>query len=373
MQKVFGAVVAVLVLFFVTGCDFGSSQPQTGDNNQPLDTLYAYDDFAELCLVGQRCYTIESEGNRAVAMNDLNGDGIWDAVIGTEDGPNKLCLGDQLGGLTCENLNDEITTTTGVVFGDLNGDEHLDLVLSNSTQSQICINNGEASFTCQAISDEETGSRSVALGDLNADGNLDVVFASAGPNLVCINNGVAVFDCQNVSDDNFSNGGVALGDLNGDGVLDAVFASVDQPNQSCIGAGNGQFTCQDLGESAGKSNAVALGDFIEDEQGNDNAPILDMAFAATDGYSICTGNGNGGIASCQSETNNVNNIGIASGDLNGDGELDIILLREKSTTRVCSGDGTGKFNCRTRNFQNANGAYSVAMGRFAPYIESEPD
>lgn len=372
MQKVFGAVVAGLVLFFVAGCDFGSSQSQTGDNNQPLDTLYAYDDFAELCLVGQRCYTIESKGNRAVAMNDLNGDGIWDAVIGTENGPNKLCLGDQLGGLTCENLNDEVNSTTGVVLGDLNGDEHLDLVLSNNTQNQICINSGEASFTCRAISDEVTNSRGMALGDLNADGNPDVVFANAGPNHACINNGAAVFECQRVNDDSHNNGGVALGDLNGDVVLDAVFVSVDQPNQSCIGNGNGRFTCQDLSESAGKSNAVALGDFIEDEQSN-GAAILDMAFAAIDGYSICTGNGHGGIASCQNETNNVNNIGVVSGDRNGDGELDIILLREKSTTRVCSGDGTGKFNCRTRNFQNANGAYSVAMGRFAPYIESESD
>lgn len=378
MRRVYEIFFIGVVLFFVMGCgEIEKPKSPAELEAYQLDVLFAQADAGELCLVVAGiqfgCRPVDSANNLSVAMDDLNGDGVLDAVFGTENAPNTICLGGQLGGLSCMNLNETVTTTVGVAMGDVNGDKHLDLVMANESQNHVCINNGEATFECRALSDLSANSRSVALGDLNADGNLDVVFANVGANHVCINNGAGAFSCRDVNEATHNNTSVALGDLDGDTVLDIVFMSVDQPNQACISNGAGRFNCRNLSEGPGKSNAVTLGNFIEENRGEDEAPILDMVIAATDGYYVCTGDGQGGIASCNETINNVNTTGMTSGYLNGDDHLDVVFVRSSGPSRICVGDGAGKLRCRTHNFQNASGASGAVMGRFAPYLGSESD
>ncbi len=382
MHRVFEVGFVGLLLVFMVGCgEIEKPRSQIEIEAYQLDILFVQADHAELCMAGAGyqlgCRNVDSSNNRAVAMDDLNGDDVLDAVFGTDNSPNTLCLGGQLGGLSCDNLNLESTTTLSVSIGDLNGDEHLDLIFGNEGANQFCLNNGEASFTCRNLETSDLPTRSVALGDLNLDGNQDIVFANEGTNQVCINNGAATFVCQNVGDTSDVNGGVGLGDLNGDTFLDAVFVSVDQPNQTCLGNGSGEFVCKNLGDSAGKANSIALGDFVEevgeDVGEEDQLPVIDLVIAATDGYYVCTGDGSGGISSCKEEINNVNTIGMTSGYLNGDNHLDVVFVRETGPSRICVGDGAGKLRCRTHNFRNSTGAYGVAMGRFAPYLGIETE
>jgi len=378
MRRVFEVGMVVIVLFVAIGCEeIEKPRSQAELAAYQLDVLFAQADHAELCLVVSGiqfgCREVDSINNRAVAMDDLNGDGVLDAVFGTANSPNSLCLGGQLGGLKCTDLNLETNTTLGVNMGDLNGDEHLDLILANDGINQFCMNNGEASFTCQNLSDEAVPSLSTALGDFNGDGNLDMVFANEGANQLCINDGSAAFDCKNIGEVDHVNGSVAVGDLDGDTFLDAVFVSVDQPNQSCLGNGAGTLTCKNMGDGAGQSNSLLLGDFIEEELEEDQMPVLDMVIAMTTGFNICTGDAAGGIASCKEEVNNVNTIGMTAGYLDGDEHLDVVFVRETGPSRICVGDGAGKLRCRTHNFRNDSGGYGVAMGRFAPYKDVDAD
>lgn len=111
-----------------------------------------------------------------VAAGDINGNGLVDLYFARIDGSNKLY--ENLGGFRFRDVTDEAGValeehrSTGVVFADVNGNGHLDLLVTAvKGENVLYLNDGEGNFTKQEESGlgEAKGSMTMALADVNGN------------------------------------------------------------------------------------------------------------------------------------------------------------------------------------------------------------
>ncbi|MFH5834338.1 FG-GAP-like repeat-containing protein [Halalkalibaculum sp. DA384] len=116
-----------------------------------------------------------------VAVGDIDGDGLSDLYFARLDGPNKLYK--NLGNFKFKDITDkagvghEEYNSTGVAFVDVNGNGHLDLLITSLTDgNSLYLNNGKGSFELKEDSGlgESKGSHSMAFADINGNGLLDM-------------------------------------------------------------------------------------------------------------------------------------------------------------------------------------------------------
>jgi hypothetical protein len=207
----------------------------------------------------------------ALALADLNGDGRLDIVTGNV-GTNTLSvvLADGLGGYAAAISIPAGIQPVSLALGDVNGDGTVDIIAGNDNFSgpgsvTVALNDGHGGFSTTTVPVVQDPF-SVALGDLNGDGHLDLVVSSGvseGTVDVLLGDGLGGF--TRVPGAPFATGQVplcvALGDLNGDGLLDIVVANTFDSNLALLfGDGHGAFTAQTLVAIGPFPRSVALAD-----------------------------------------------------------------------------------------------------------------
>ncbi len=317
--------------------------------------LFASDNFDEYDQVGN--------GITDVVTGDLNNDGNPDLVTANQDSNSvSILLGDGNGNFSPLNAADNNiivgASPESVVLADLNNDGELDLVTANASDNSVSVllNNG-LSFN---RSDYTVGNNpvSIAVGDLNNDGQLDLVSANRGDEeilddssaSVLLNLGNGTFNSQ--PDSSFAVGespvSVALGDFNSDLVLDLVAASADEGKVSLLsGNGDGTFSLQSELVVGANLSSMSIGDLDSDGQLDLLVTNLgSLAIAGDERLSVLFGDGEGNLINRLSfASDNGLEIGAALGDLNGDGDLDLIEFDTGSATstlsvRLNNGDGS---------------------------------
>lgn len=243
------------------------------------------------------------------------------------------------------------TAAQDAALGDFNGDGKIDMYMSSG---QVTLGNGDGTFSGpQTYS--SFGLSFLETIDLNGDGKLDVISdgSGAGEIVVVLGNGNGSFKAAAT----YLTGGtdsrrLAFGDYNGDGKLDVATAGVlDQTYSVLLGNGDGSFK---RGTSfAGVSgaglgiSAITTGDLNGDG-------ILDLASSGDDNLiQIALGNGNGTFrapVSYQSggASNSADDIRLA--DFNRDGILDAVTASWRSpngTINVFLGNANGTFKSAT--------------------------
>ena len=236
------------------------------------------------------------------------------------------------------------TPTWNIGLADLDGDGDLDAVFSNgqTSDSQVWLNDGDGFFTDTGQQLGQFG-HGVNVGDLDGDGDPDLLINThrdSAPSRVYLNNGNAVFEELVGAFDTNIGFKVDLHDLDGDGDLDAIGEAVSAVNVYW-NDGAGYFTDSELSFPL----TTIWGDL--DSDGDMDVLIKEDGI----GYSVRLNDGANNFNTYWNHTDRAAMaIGdMALGDVDSDGDLDAIItnghhaVSTSHSTLVFFNDGTGQF------------------------------
>ena len=215
-----------------------------------------------------------------------------------------------------------------IVLGDLDNDGDLDLILTGSYNSKVYKNDGIGNFTFDADIIPGVRMSRVALGDIDNDGDLDLILIGYSGgwrySKVYKNNGTGSFTFDANIAPGVRSGGIALGDIDNDGDLDLILTGYSGALNSKVYENNGTGSFIFDADITPEVNfsSIALGDI-------DNDGDLDLILTGYWGgwrYSkVYKNNGTGSFIFDADITPGVRDGSIALGDIDNDGDLDLIL------------------------------------------------
>jgi len=309
-----------------------------------------------------------SGGAGSMVLSDVNGDGKADIVLGP--GRVLLGLGDGTFAAEVDSPPAGVAGLSVVAVGDFTGDGKLDILGTSSNWVGVLVGSGEGTFGVGTSSLPAGGyPNSLALGDLDHDGNLDIVTAkgAAGTIGALLGKGDGTFAAN--TDFAAGNGlsSIVLGDLDGDGKLDV--AGVNGTTVGVLlGRGDGSFGAAAFHDTTAELvTALALGDVNGDGK-------LDVVTANSQGHgetgyrgtvSVLLGTGSGKLATHVDYAVGDDPEGVALGDVNGDGKLDIVVANTGVdfdwSVGVLLGKGDGTFSGEAE-ISGGLGPNAVALG-----------
>lgn len=291
-----------------------------------------------------------TNGYYNMAFSDFNGDGDMDVtcVIGSGPAGALVYTGDGAGNWANQSNGLPVSGSyTDMATGDLDSDGDMDLVFGDTNNGNVFTNDGVSplSWTQENSPGPWYG---VALGNVNSDSFPDIVAGTWSGVMVWTSNGKQTGSFVWTPDvtglpNTGQYYGVALGDIDNDMDMDLV--SANSAGSGVIaytgnGGAGGSMVWSPAGNglpTSGSYNDVKLGDVNND--GN-----LDIVATSPSGIYVWTGDGGSG-GSCDWEANSTNlpttydYWGLALGDLNQDGDLDIIAANFSGGVGVWLGNG----------------------------------
>jgi hypothetical protein len=318
---------------------------------------------------------ITGGGPNSVIVGDFNGDGKSDLALacGVDNTVNVL-FGNGDGTFGAFKAYTVVGSPDGLAAGDFNGDGKLDLVTSNhqfeSNAVSVLLNNGKGTFTAPQMFLADQNPVAVTVGDFFGSGKLGLVVADNATSDVSLlpGNGNGTFIAPRSFSVGNKPGPLVTADFNGDGLADLAvahtFVGSGSPTTINILLNNGDGTFRNsINLDTGKA---ALGMVVGDFNGDGKA---DIAISTADSgnnpvIAVFLGNGNGTFKKpIDSPSTNLLD-GLAVGDFNGDGKLDIVgASGGANVLDVMLGNGNGTFGAAT-NWGSFSDPISVTVADF---------
>ncbi|HZU87106.1 MAG TPA: VCBS repeat-containing protein, partial [Anaerolineaceae bacterium] len=305
---------------------------------------------------------------RSLALGDLNGDGLLDVVskeINTNTSSGYLFIYFNTGsGSFASPVQISTTFSTNLLARpallDIDLDSDLDIIFSMQGKQIVFLNDGAGNFFSGEVNCDAPPANAFCFArsadyitdftvvDLENDGDLDLAAVlSNNSNILYINDGSANLPRSSgvqVNDIDTQPASLALGDLNGDGWLDVV-----------AGTENGAAIFTNLDGSLTLNQDLASGENYQDihlaDLDNDND--LDILASLANNRLVVFFNNSGNFLSGGLDCGNSNvtclgnpgdkNINAAIGDMDGDGDLDILANRSLGDRMLYLNDGSGGF------------------------------
>ncbi len=242
-----------------------------------------------------------------------------------------------------------LRATNQIGLGDFDGDGDLDVVFSNMAldNSQILLNDGNGRFddTGQELT---RGGHGVGIGDLDGDSDLDLFMTCAGfddgereydrRSKVYLNDGTGGFtdSGQDLGDSVPSGNSVDLFDYDADGDLDAFVTYYQLPDKVYLNDGEGRFF----------DSGVTMPENVDWADLDSDGDVDMFVRSPGEGFRTLLNDGDGNFSDTWAfEDTTFQRVLAHLGDINGDGEVDVIIThgrREGSyPTRLFLNDGSG--------------------------------
>ncbi|MDV7340679.1 cadherin-like domain-containing protein [Terasakiella sp. A23] len=303
---------------FASTPNYRSVQLADVDNDGDLDAILSQNNINQTVVrlndgtgtLGSENVIFASQGHTAAA--DFDGDGDADFVSAS-------------GGVHISNGNGTFTagfvpiTGTNVGTADIDNDGDMDIVIVGGTTDKIYKNDGAGNFTDtgQTLGTADQG---IGFGDFDGDGDLDMfIGGGSGQNEIWSNDGTGAYALSATISmtDAYNNTGmqaykVEIADFNGDGHLDVWTTNRYGGNILLTNDGVGNLTFTNAGTFGPASNSGGP-DTANDREGS------------------------------------------SSGDLDGDGDIDVITNRWDGVDEIWINDGSGNFTD-----VNSGATYTVA-------------
>lgn len=333
----------------------------------------------------------------AFRFGDLNGDGLQDFVqvnggVEPSDTQNNVVFlnrPDRPGFFAARALPDGPSGTmnhASVDLGDVDQNGTLDVLVAGSRGGVLYTNDGRANFSVAGFTSTLSrlgGSFDAKFADLNRDGFLDIVYleignaagvgepARNGPDHVFLGGRGGVFnERQAAFPETFSvhDHRMGIADFNGDGNLDVAIVvdshyTPQPPHRLLLGNGDGT-----LRMSNAPSLSGIFGDIFGIQAGDFNGDGRPDLFLAVEGAVI----GQGGCGLRIVGQRNVllltdssgslvdrsdllpadadPSIGVAAYDIDGDGDLDLVVVNYGRDSKIYVNEGNGRFHDASASF-----------------------
>ena len=306
--------------------------------------------------------SVNGELSEAVAIADLNGDGIPDIFLACSTGGKGQVFFGQGDGTFKEStagpvaISCQTISPMSAVVADVNGDGYPDIVTGGYDGATVLLNDSKGNFT-PTPSTAGSFAGNIRIADLNGDGIPDLVAFQLGGSelIVALGDGTGNFTAQSPIYANVSD--VTVGDFNGDGIPDIATTNYSAATVTLLlGVGDGTFTATSpITLPTGlQPIAITSGDLNND--GKLDIAVADDGISSYSTAVLLFGDGKGAFSSPYSLPNTIlydgaYSMAINAVDLNGDGNLDILVGASTSdtggTVAVFSGNGEGIFTLAT--------------------------
>lgn len=360
--------------------DQDSSSPDTGA------TIYLNNGDGTFRMGQNIIQNSQDSAPQDARLADVNEDGCPDAVIADLIGGVWVALGDCNGNFGTPTLIRTGESNAAIQVADVNGDGHLDIVMStfpgltenfgdgltsamagpgltSGDTVVVLLGDGKGNFSVARNYVGPGQSTSLAVADFNGDGHADIVTANNDTDSVSVylNDGRGGFGFpQGIFVDQPGDGvinapvsGVDFADLNGDGKPDVVFLNSEESSEyylvSLVNDGTGRFGTPnflDLHENNMSGSSTPVGDFrVANFRGGSAQDFVAVEqFGYAPGYILfAPGNGDGTFGTpVVTQAAGASGM-MALGDFNGDGKLDFAVVNGSNKTLtgfLGNGDGT---------------------------------
>ena len=296
----------------------------------------------------------------SLAAADFNSDGHVDLAVGYPSSSTRfisLLFGDGEGGFSSPVHYGTQRRPLFVEAADFDNDNYMDLAVIHQPETfdalggvSILRGDGLGVFVSVQNFDVGRGPSSGFSVDLNGDGSLDLITVNTGSNTVStlLGDGLSGLSVARSFPAGVNPVAMVTGDFNRDGHVDVIAANLSSGSTGgftlLLGDGKGQFAPPRNFAVGSDIAAIATGDFNRDS-------CLDLAMARrtfTGQIALMNGNCQGGFSDLRTVAVNDRDPNlIAAHDLNGDNNLDLVVISggfEPSRLSTFLGNGQGGFS-----------------------------
>ena len=277
---------------------------------------------------------------------DFNEDGYLDLVYGPV-GVNTIgiLLNNGAGGFGPHATMTIPGSPDGGAVADFDNDGHLDVVVVSHdvAQAWLLLGNGLGTFAAPVTIPLANGSETVVTADFNHDGNADLALGSSGVGPVItvrLGNGNGTFQAPITFGATTTLSAVLVDDFNNDGNPDLAAHNDGVGLMIVLGNGASGFQPPTSIALLGASGVIKVGDLT----GDGFADLMVGIVSPTENVlRLFVGNGSGGFTPSADMGGGGTDESPVVGDLDSDGDIDLVWPREGGGIVIQLNDGTGTF------------------------------